>query len=304
MSATVTQRLVPIRPSPHKSGLTSSNNKNITVITNASSPATLTPPKTGIKRKLVCEPSEDSVKCKRRINFGIGYVVSPAPMAVARRNQRERNRVKQVNNGFATLRNHIPGASKAKKISKVDTLKQAVEYINALQNLLDEHDRLMAQVNQVSQTSVSPALTTTIQPPTTLKIGPPMSSQYSTATTLLAHAPMQSQTHYRIVQYPSYYYSENISPIPASVYPLTASAVSPACSENSAASPTPSYDSAFSSSEGSVPTMTSVTNIFSPTTSIPEPHHHHVGYDIDPFSPEDDELLEAISLWQQGDNGI
>ncbi|KOC65426.1 Achaete-scute complex protein T5 [Habropoda laboriosa] len=32
----------------------------------------------------------------------------PPPVAVARRNARERNRVRQVNNGFATLRQHIP----------------------------------------------------------------------------------------------------------------------------------------------------------------------------------------------------
>jgi achaete-scute complex protein len=89
-------------------------------------------------------------RCKRRINFGGGYQ-GVQPASVARRNARERNRVKQVNNGFATLRNHIPvsvaaalgaaptsGRGASKKLSKVETLRLAVEYIRSLQDLLDE----------------------------------------------------------------------------------------------------------------------------------------------------------------------
>nr|SPI33862.1 ASH [Microvelia longipes] len=88
-------------------------------------------------------------RCKRKINFAYGGM---QPASVARRNARERNRVKQVNNGFATLRSHIPvsvaaalGASAAptgrgasKKLSKVETLRLAVEYIRSLQDMLDE----------------------------------------------------------------------------------------------------------------------------------------------------------------------
>ncbi|XP_037932516.1 achaete-scute complex protein T3-like [Teleopsis dalmanni] len=68
--------------------------------------------------------------------------------SVARRNARERNRVKQVNNGFANLRQHIPqsvintlsngGRGASKKLSKVDTLRIAVEYIRGLQDMLDD----------------------------------------------------------------------------------------------------------------------------------------------------------------------
>ncbi|KAF7987615.1 hypothetical protein HCN44_003478 [Aphidius gifuensis] len=70
----------------------------------------------------------------------------PPPVAVARRNARERNRVKQVNNGFATLRQHIPShiaagyGDRGKKLSKVETLRMAVEYIRGLQKLLSETD--------------------------------------------------------------------------------------------------------------------------------------------------------------------
>ncbi|KAI9555486.1 hypothetical protein GHT06_018001 [Daphnia sinensis] len=94
------------------------------------------------------------------------------PASVARRNARERNRVKQVNTGFAVLRQHIPvlcgsvivygglpnspevsssssssssssvssppasGRCKKNKMSKVETLRCAVEYIRNLEKLL------------------------------------------------------------------------------------------------------------------------------------------------------------------------
>lgn len=74
---------------------------------------------------------------------------APTPLAVARRNARERNRVRQVNDGFAALRRHIPEEVAAafentnsnrgpnKKLSKVETLRMAVEYIRNLETLLN-----------------------------------------------------------------------------------------------------------------------------------------------------------------------
>ena len=91
--------------------------------------------------------SPELLRCKRRLNFaGFGYSLPPQapPHAVARRNERERNRVKLVNNGFATLREHVPNGAHNKKMSKVETLRSAVEYIRALQQLLDEHDAVSA----------------------------------------------------------------------------------------------------------------------------------------------------------------
>lgn len=90
--------------------------------------------------------SPELLRCKRRLNFaGFGYSLPPQqPHAVARRNERERNRVKLVNNGFATLREHVPNGAANKKMSKVETLRSAVEYIRALQHLLDEHDAVSA----------------------------------------------------------------------------------------------------------------------------------------------------------------
>ena len=67
----------------------------------------------------------------------LGYpVLPPQPAKVQRRNARERNRVKQVNCGFDHLRSHIPSAAKHKKMSKVDTLRHAVDYIQNLQKML------------------------------------------------------------------------------------------------------------------------------------------------------------------------
>ena len=70
--------------------------------------------------------SNSAKGCRRKIAFHptLGYAITPpVPQKVQRRNQRERNRVKQVNCGFEMLRAHIPSAAKQKKMSKVDTLR-------------------------------------------------------------------------------------------------------------------------------------------------------------------------------------
>lgn len=43
----------------------------------------------------------------------------------------------QVSQGFALLRQHVPQAARKKKMSKVETLRCAVDYIRGLQLLLD-----------------------------------------------------------------------------------------------------------------------------------------------------------------------
>lgn len=129
--------------------------------------------------------SDNLMKCKRRINFAYSNMPGQQPASVARRNARERNRVKQVNNGFATLRSHIPlsvaaaltsnaaavAASRtaSKKLSKVETLRMAVEYIRSLQDMLDDSEsghstshsddsyyRNMKAVDSMSEASTSP----------------------------------------------------------------------------------------------------------------------------------------------------
>ena len=115
--------------------------------------------------------STEALRCKRRIDFQkLGYSLpKPQPQAVARRNERERNRVKLVNLGFATLREHVPDGGKNKKMSKVDTLKSAVDYIKYLQQVLDENDAVNAafhtNTNRMSS-SVSPHSTSMAGSPT------------------------------------------------------------------------------------------------------------------------------------------
>jgi Helix-loop-helix DNA-binding domain len=80
-------------------------------------------------------------------------VVPGQPVSVARRNARERNRVKQVNNGFGNLRQHIPFTARNKKMSKVETLRCAVDYIRSLQILLDENGGYHVDLHNVSSSS-------------------------------------------------------------------------------------------------------------------------------------------------------
>ncbi|XP_033361227.1 achaete-scute complex protein T4-like [Bombus vosnesenskii] len=121
------------------------NNSN----TNATASATVLPP-------------YDPSRLKKHGKNG-----QPPPVAVARRNARERNRVKQVNNGFATLRQHIPShiaagyGDRGKKLSKVETLRMAVEYIRGLQRLLAEADGVEYDSN-VGATQCMPSPTSSV----------------------------------------------------------------------------------------------------------------------------------------------
>merc|ERR1712018_204774 len=93
--------------------------------------------------------------CRRKIAFHptMGYAIpAPLPQKVARRNARERNRVKQVNCGFEMLRAHIPSAAKQKKMSKVDTLRHAVEYIQSLNRMLNEKQQSNTNEYQLQHT--------------------------------------------------------------------------------------------------------------------------------------------------------
>lgn len=104
-----------------------------------------TPPSSKIPRSMK-ENAREMVNCKRRLDFNhAGYIPMhrPQTVAVARRNERERNRVKLINMTFATLREHLPTTPKGgknRKMSKVETLRAAIEYIRYLQQMVDEND--------------------------------------------------------------------------------------------------------------------------------------------------------------------
>lgn len=115
---------------------------------------------------------------------------STLPLAVARRNARERNRVKQVNNGFAALRERIPdevaecfethGSRRdaTKKLSKVETLRMAVEYIRSLEKVLeiDSESKHYPTINDDASSSSSSS-TTTLSPLPSLNIVQPAEAQ-------------------------------------------------------------------------------------------------------------------------------
>ncbi|XP_008546472.1 achaete-scute complex protein T3 [Microplitis demolitor] len=188
------------------------------------------------------------------------------PASVARRNARERNRVKQVNNGFATLRQHIPqsvaqalggntagthGGSRAgsKKLSKVETLRMAVEYIRSLQRLLDDHEG--SDITSAPSTSPSPS---------------------TCGSRVELHASdLHSELHQQHLR------QNNPSP---------SSFILP-CSEASS-SPTPSFVSETSSSGSQG--YGAFTTLYAP------PSDSYINYE--PMSP-DEELLDVISRWQE-----
>lgn len=79
---------------------------------------------------------------------GFGKIQKPSSMT--RRNARERRRVKMINMGYETLRTHIPTGSENRKLSKVDTLRAAVDYIKNLQLLLDATDPAKTPTSDIS----------------------------------------------------------------------------------------------------------------------------------------------------------
>ncbi|XP_057237065.1 achaete-scute homolog 4 [Malurus melanocephalus] len=80
---------------------------------------------------------------------GISYIPFPSyvgiydysfePAFIRKRNERERQRVRCVNEGYTRLREHLPKEFADKRLSKVETLRAAINYIKHLQSLLDCH---------------------------------------------------------------------------------------------------------------------------------------------------------------------
>ena len=79
----------------------------------------------------------------RRLQTGVIYhpvhgypIPPPVPVAVSRRNARERTRVKTVNDSYQHLKSHVPAAARTKRMSKVDIIKHSIEYIQKLQAMV------------------------------------------------------------------------------------------------------------------------------------------------------------------------
>ncbi|XP_040889101.1 achaete-scute homolog 5-like [Toxotes jaculatrix] len=78
------------------------------------------------------------------------------PAFIQKRNERERQRVKCVNQGYAKLRDHLPGQSADKRLSKVETLRAAIRYIKYLQGLVELEDGRNSGTESPSTTSPGP----------------------------------------------------------------------------------------------------------------------------------------------------
>ena len=118
-------------------------------------------------------------------------VKRPLTPAMTRRNARERNRVRFLNTTFDVLRQHLPGKgskSKSKKLSKVDTLREAIYYIQDLSELLENSaavDAAMRTCPDPSRTLLEPCQEPSSQAllePQLLSPGGSLSSATSTSS--------------------------------------------------------------------------------------------------------------------------
>lgn len=202
---------------------------------------------------------------KKKYNYNGAPYPGHQSASVVRRNARERNRVKQVNNGFANLRQHIPvkvisslsntnGRGASKKLSKVDTLKLAVEYIKSLQSLLDECENKKHNKTQITTHSIIYSSNHSSE----VSISPVPS--YASDTSYIGNNnTYQMKEHFKAEPYDSYNeHQQSESPSPTISYSNT------------------NYD-------------------LTPYKKLPFDQYAHTQVS----SPDDEELLDTIAWWQE-----
>lgn len=80
------------------------------------------------------------------------YDYNLEPAFIRKRNERERIRVRHVNEGYARLREHLPEEPTDKRMSKVETLRAAIRYIKHLESLLEnESPNKTSELTQYEQ---------------------------------------------------------------------------------------------------------------------------------------------------------
>jgi len=142
-------------------------------------PARQTQPDLVLKRQRPWSPQQRQLlRCVKRTHLDSGVDSPDHPhrqpfvASVARRNERERNRVRQVNAGFQTLRQHVPNGAADGKLSKVETLRSAVEYIRALQRLLHSSPSMSAAAAAAFESMDVPPPSSSPSVSSGLSIGP------------------------------------------------------------------------------------------------------------------------------------
>ncbi|KAM5335339.1 achaete-scute homolog 4 [Glossophaga mutica] len=82
---------------------------------------------------------DDACCARRRPYLPLPLDGAFEPAFLRKRNERERQRVRCVNEGYARLRDHLPRELAGRRLSKVETLRAAIGYIKHLQELLERH---------------------------------------------------------------------------------------------------------------------------------------------------------------------
>lgn len=177
------------------------------------------------------------------------------------------------------MRSHIPSAAKQKKMSKVETLRHAVEYIQSLQRMLGEQCGGETTTEQITATKSKPKSTSSLSPESNSTEIQPSYSAPLTPTTPEYIPPPQLQ----------YIPNGNESGYETSSYYSAASS-----SNHQLVSPTPvAYQSPSSPSvfsDGS-------NGYYMGHSAMPNPCHvmpQASYYD----NSEEDELLDTIVSWQ------
>ncbi|KAK4887051.1 hypothetical protein RN001_003322 [Aquatica leii] len=99
---------------------------------------------TDYNKNIKDEPQETSKPLREKnLKKSTGHKHVPhkdkPPQVVAKRNARERRRVQAVNSAFVRLRKALPiENSRGKRVSKVKTLQNAIQYIQGLQQLIQD----------------------------------------------------------------------------------------------------------------------------------------------------------------------
>lgn len=88
------------------------------------------------------QPSYESTIPLNALSYPYLHEYLGEPGFIRKRNERERMRVRSVNEGYARLRDHLPLEPTEKRLSKVETLRGAIKYIRLLETILKETESL------------------------------------------------------------------------------------------------------------------------------------------------------------------
>jgi len=213
-----------------------------------------------------------------------GYAIKPQQdLKTIKRNERERNRVETVNKGFETLRLHVPTAAMVKKMSKVNIINHAMDYIQNLTQLLRE------------SASENTAWTYNCSQPQTSPLYHPSRLSHSQT-----YSPPQYQHRFNIPSYPPPL--TPISPPTSQYHSESGYETTGYYSDSGMGSPAVQRSNSWDSSSPSPSPYVIQTSSYPCHTSFPIKQENIVPdstvHDSE-SSGEEDDVLDAIAEWQQ-----